>query len=109
MQKRHALYLNSLDAETGGWRESRFCSPGDCSRLLASWVRVLPFFDTVDPLIPFGGVALKVLLGAGGGGVKVRSGTLYITPVALAVWKGVRGPLAVASLDGLLGRAAWVR
>ena len=61
------------------------CSPGECSRLLTSCVGLLLFLDTVDPLIPLGGVALNGLLDGGGGGVKVGSGMLYITPVALAV------------------------
>ena len=64
------LYL-SLAGETGDWRASLACSPGDCSRLAASCVGLLRFLLTVDPLIPLGG-----LLGGVGGGVNTGSATL---------------------------------
>lgn len=51
-------------------------SPGDCSRLVASCVGLLPFLLTVDPLIPLGGPAFNGLLGGVGGGVKAGSETL---------------------------------
>lgn len=69
------LYL-SLDGETGEWRESLACSPGDCSRLVASCVGLLMTLLTVDPLIPLGGPDFSGVLGGVGGGVKIGSETL---------------------------------
>lgn len=72
------LSLNylSLDAEVWGRNVSTVGSTQDCSPLLTSWVALLPFFQTGDPLIPLGGLALNELLGWDGGGVEMLSGTL---------------------------------